>query len=65
MKKRLVIAITLLNNPEFLILDEPINGLDPLGVVEIRKLLIKLCDEKNMTILISSHNLPEMYQLAN
>ena len=43
---------------------EPINGLDPLGVVEIRKLLIKLCDEKNMTILISSHNLPEMYQLA-
>ena len=65
MKQRLGIAITLLNNPEFLILDEPINGLDPLGVVEIRKLLIKLCDEKNMTILISSHNLPEMYQLAN
>jgi ABC-2 type transport system ATP-binding protein len=64
MKQRLGIAITLLNNPEFLILDEPINGLDPLGVVEIRKLLIKLCDEKNMTILISSHNLPEMYQLA-
>ena len=65
MKQRLGIAITLLNNPEFLILDEPINGLDPLGIVEIRKLLIKLCDEKNMTILISSHNLPEMYQLAN
>ncbi|MBU5336411.1 ATP-binding cassette domain-containing protein [Intestinibacter bartlettii] len=64
MKQRLGIAITLLNNPEFLILDEPINGLDPLGVVEIRKLLIKLCDEKNMTLLISSHNLPEMYQLA-
>ena len=64
MKQRLGIAITLLNNPEFLILDEPINGLDPLGIVEIRKLLIKLCDEKNMTILISSHNLPEMYQLA-
>lgn len=64
MKQRLGIAITLLNNPEFLILDEPINGLDPLGVVEIRKLLTKLCDERNMTILISSHNLPEMYQLA-
>ena len=65
MKQRLGIAITLINSPEFLILDEPINGLDPLGVVEIRKLLTKLCNEKNMTILISSHNLPEMYQLAN
>ena len=64
MKQRLGIAITLINSPEFLILDEPINGLDPLGVVEIRKLLTKLCNEKNMTILISSHNLPEMYQLA-
>ena len=64
MKQRLGIAITLINSPEFLILDEPINGLDPLGVVEIRKLLTKLCTEQNMTILISSHNLPEMYQLA-
>ena len=64
MKQRLGIANTLINSPEFLILDEPINGLDPLGVVEIRKLLTKLCNEKNMTILISSHNLPEMYQLA-
>ena len=64
MKQRLGIAITLINSPEFLILDEPINGLDPLGVVEIRKLLTKLCNEQNMTILISSHNLPEMYQLA-
>ena len=64
MKQRLGIAQAMINNPEILILDEPINGLDPLGVVEIRKLLIKLCDEKNMTILISSHNLPEMYQLA-
>ena len=43
MKQRLGIAITLINSPEFLILDEPINGLDPLGVVEIRKLLTKLC----------------------
>lgn len=64
MKQRLGIAIALLSNPEFLILDEPINGLDPLGVVEIRKLLIRLCEEKQMTILISSHNLPEMYQTA-
>jgi ABC-2 type transport system ATP-binding protein len=64
MKQRLGIAIALLGNPEFLILDEPINGLDPLGVVEIRKLLKKLCEERQMTILISSHNLPELYQTA-
>lgn len=64
MKQRLGIAIALLGNPELLILDEPINGLDPIGVVEIRNLLKKLCEEKQMTILISSHNLPEMYQTA-
>ena len=64
MKQRLGIAIALLSNPEFLILDEPINGLDPIGVVEIRKLLIRLCEERQITILISSHNLPEMYQTA-
>ena len=64
MKQRLGIAIALLGNPEFLILDEPINGLDPLGVVEIRNLLKKLCEERQMTILISSHNLPELYQTA-
>ncbi len=64
MKQRLGIAIALLGSPEFLILDEPINGLDPLGVVEIRNLLKKLCEERQMTILISSHNLPEMYQTA-
>lgn len=64
MKQRLGIAIALLSNPEFLLLDEPINGLDPLGVVEIRNLLKKLCEEREMTILISSHNLPELYQMA-
>ena len=64
MKQRLGIAIALIGNPEFLILDEPINGLDPLGVVEIRNLLKKLCEERQMTILISSHNLPELYQMA-
>lgn len=64
MKQRLGIAISLINNPELLILDEPINGLDPIGVIEIRNLLIKLCEEKQITILISSHNLPELYQVA-
>jgi ABC-2 type transport system ATP-binding protein len=64
MKQRLGIAIALLSSPEFLILDEPINGLDPLGVVEIRNLLKQLCEERHITILISSHNLPELYQVA-
>ncbi|WP_010094421.1 ABC transporter ATP-binding protein [Ornithinibacillus scapharcae] len=64
MKQRLGIAVSLINNPELLILDEPINGLDPLGVKEIRILLKKLCEERHITVLISSHNLPELYQVA-
>lgn len=64
MKQRLGIAVAMLNNPELIILDEPINGLDPIGVVEIRELIKRLCDERSITILISSHNLPELYQCA-
>ncbi|GFZ33606.1 bacitracin ABC transporter ATP-binding protein [Clostridium zeae] len=64
MKQRLGIAIALLGGPELLILDEPINGLDPLGIVEIRNLIKNLCEDRQMTILISSHNLPELYQTA-
>lgn len=64
MKQRLGIATALLGSPELLILDEPINGLDPIGVVEVRNLLKKLCEEHHMAILISSHNLPELYQTA-
>lgn len=64
MKQRLGIAIALLGNPDLIILDEPVNGLDPLGVVEIRNLLKKLHQERGLTILISSHNLPELYQTA-
>lgn len=64
MKQRLGIAIALLGNPHALILDEPINGLDPLGVIQIRRLLTDLCHKKHITILISSHNMHELYQIA-
>lgn len=64
MRQRLGIAATLIGNPELLMLDEPINGLDPAGVIEMRELIKKLCAYENKTILISSHNLPELYQVA-
>lgn len=64
MRQRLGIAIALLGNPDFVMLDEPVNGLDPIGVVEIRNLIRQLCEKEGMTILISSHNLPELYQTA-
>lgn len=64
MKQRLGIGISLFRNPDFLILDEPINGLDPAGIKEIRDLLVKLNQEKQITILISSHILGELSKVA-
>ncbi|MFW5438318.1 ABC transporter ATP-binding protein [Paenibacillus apiarius] len=65
MKQRLGIARAILHHPELLILDEPTNGLDPIGIKEIRKLIKSLAEERKITILISSHILTEVEQLAD
>ena len=64
MKQRLGLALALLNNPDFIILDEPNNGLDPIGIVEMREMIIKLCNEQGKTIMVSSHMLSELSMTA-
>ena len=65
MRQRLAIGMAILDQPDFLILDEPINGLDPSGIKEVRKLLLKLKEKQGMTVLISSHLLSELEQIAD
>jgi ABC-type multidrug transport system ATPase subunit len=65
MKQRLAIAAAIMHEPELLILDEPINGLDPIGIHELRCFLLSLCKEKGITLLLSSHVLSEVEQLAD
>ena len=64
MRQRLAMASTLMTNPEFLILDEPTNGLDPSGIVEMREIIQRLVTEHGITVLLSSHLLDELSQIA-
>lgn len=65
MKQRLAIALTIMHNPDLLILDEPTNGLDPIGIYEMRKFIRNLCEQEKKTILISTHILSEIELLAD
>lgn len=64
MKQRLGIGLALIGSPDFLILDEPINGLDPQGILEMRQLIEKLNKEQKITVMISSHILEELYKIV-
>ena len=64
MKQRLSLAFALIGEPEFLLLDEPMNGLDPQGMRDMRDLILKLNREKNVTFIISSHILGELIRMA-